>query len=256
MKRIKRFFALVLQSLNPRYALTLCEKSLGSAVLFFLLLLLVGFLCAGVLAVPQFFFIKEDVSEGLLAINTFHIDVDFETTKPISIPSHDPAITLDTTGNKSIDTEFFLVTEEKLFYQVAGNQGEITLSEYDFTEDRKQSTSGIMNVVLFLFPSIFFYSYLAYLLKYLIIILVTGALGFLLARLFRNSIEFFESMVLSVYSATAMVAIEVLTIPFFIKDYLLTWTPFFGLHFSLIAITVYLTIYVSGVRLVGNRDVR
>jgi hypothetical protein len=256
MPQLKKFFPLVLKSLNHHYYRELSERRVESALIYFFALLLFGFVLAGILSLPLLFFLKADVDEGLLAINTFKINADFETVRPISLPSQQPLITLDTTNQKTIDTEVLLITNDKMYYQLLNKKGEVALKEFDFTSNRKQSTGSFMWLLIFLIPSIFSFYYLAYLLKYIIIIFITILVGFVLAKMMKNIIEFRETVVLAIYTSTAMVLLEVLSLPFFIKKYLLTYTPFVGLNISLVAITIYLILFAIAVRTIGNASLR
>lgn len=254
--RIRKFFAVLRKSLNPRYYTELSERRLDSAVIYLIILLGFAFLLLGILLLPKAYMIKEDIEDGLLAINTFKVSADFETVEPIMIPNKRPLITFDTTDNKTIDSELLLVTDDKVFYKAMDKEGSFALSDVDFTKDRKQSKDALIKVGIFLLPSFLTFYYFAYLVKYAMIILLTGVVGFVVARGLRNGIELRESIIISIYASTVMVLIEVITIPFFLTKYLVIYTPFIGINISIVAITLYLTFYVTGVRLTGSRNVK
>ena len=255
-RKAKVFFTTLRKSLNPRYFTELSEKNIDSALIYFSILIAFSFALAGLFLVPEMFFIKSDIDDGLMGVKKFFIDSDFETVKPVSIPSARPFITLDTTGNETFDTETLLITNTHIQYNLGSRNGTVALKEYDFTSDRKLTSHMVLGVIVFLLPSVFWFYYIAYFIKYVIIIAITSLVGFAFARLMRNAIELKESIVIAIYTATAMVILEISTIAFFLNHFLLIYSPFLGINFSLVALTIYLALYVTGVRLAGNRSLK
>ena len=74
--------------------------------------------------------------------------------------------------------------------------------------------------------------------------------------MFKNTIELKQCIVLSLYTITVMVLLEILTLPFSINKYILTFSPFIGINFSGIAVTIYLILFVTAIRLNGSRLVK
>ncbi len=247
--KLKRFLSDTLQSLNPQYYHKLADRRVDSALVYFFVLVITTFLLTAILFIPTVLFLKTDIEQGMLGINTFTIDADFETVEPIMIPTKDPLITLDTTNNKTLDTELLLITNEELYYNIFGEQGKTTIEKYDFSEHRKGAMDAISKFFFFLIPSIATFYILAYTIKYLAIILIAACCAFALTKMRKSKIEFRQILSLSIYTSTVMILIEVLTIPFFISKYLVTYSPFIGFNTSVFAITFYLVLFVSAVRI-------
>lgn len=250
------FLSSMLKSLNPKYYLDLGEKKLGNAVRYFFALVAIMFLVMAVISIPQLMFIKSDMDKSLLDISKFKVDASLATKAPVFIPKNSPILTIDTTGNKTWDKELVFITDKTISYNAFGKKKEISLSTYDLENNRKGTENAVSSLILFMLPSIIFFYYAAYALKYLAIIIGTALAAFLFAKLMRNGITINQALALSFYTSTIMIIIEILTIPFFIKDYLITYSTFIGINFSLIAITAYLTFYVTAIRLNGNPNIR
>ena len=255
-KRGKQLTFLFLKTLNPRYYRELAEKEFTTSIKYFFIILLTAFFLMSVLAIPKLITLKSDIESSVLNINNLKINANFDTIKPISLPRDNPLITLDTTNNKTMDTEIFLLTNEKLYYNISGRYKEITLGEYDLTHDKEGARKTITLITLLLLPSFLLFYYLAYLIKYLLIIIPFALISLLFTRMTKNKVSFKQAIALSLYTSTAMIFIEILTIPFFIKDYIFTYSPFLGINFSAIAITAYLTLYVTSIRISGNPELK
>ena len=253
-KRGKDLFDIFLRTLNPRYYTELADKEISKAVKYFLTIILIAFIIAEIIALPKILTLKSDFEKGLLEISEFKIDADFQTLKPISLPRDRPLITLDTTDNKTRDTELLLVTDETMYYNISGKSNEITLSEYDFTQNKESSKKLLIAMILFILPSILIFYYLAYAIKYLVIIIALSFISFALAKLMKNKITLRQSVVLALYTSTIMVFLEILTIPFQIRKYIITFSPILGVNFSIVAITLYLTLYITSIRINGNTE--
>ena len=250
----KNFFILLLKSLNPKYYQDLGEKDIKSAIKYFLALLLFSFIIMSIISIPKLMLIKSDLEKDTLQISKLDIEAKLETSGPILIPNGRPVISLDTTGNRTLDTEAILITDDTVHYRLFGKEYETKMGKYEFTEDKTVASKLIIKIVLFIMPSILTFYYIIYLLKYLLIIIPISFLASVFAKIVKNKVKFKQAISLSIYTSTIMVLLEILAIPFFIKDYLITYSPFIGLYFSIIAITAYLTFFVTAIRINGNKN--
>lgn len=255
-KRGKQFTFLFLKTLNPKYYRELSEKKFTTSIKYFVIMLLVAFILTTIMITPKILTLRSDIENSLLDISKLKIKADFETVKPVSLPNKNPLITLDTTNNKTMDTEFLLITNKRVYYNVSGNYNEIDLEEYDFTQNKEDSRKMFTKIATILLPSVWILYYIAYFIKYLLLLIPLALLAFAVAKVMKNHVGLKQAIALSLYTSTGMVFIEVLTIPFFIKDYLFTYSPFIGINISAVAITIYLTLYVTSIRLSGNPDLK
>jgi hypothetical protein len=252
---MKQFIYTFLKSLNPRYYPDLGEKSLNQAFRYFFVMLILAFVIMAFTAVPKMILIKQKIDKSVMDIKTLKLDATLETVAPIKLPDSHPLVTLDTTNNRTWEDEVIFITDKQFKYNFLGNKKEIDLNGYNIENDRKMANRTLLSIFLFLLPSLFFFYFMAYLIKYLVIIVGTAIAGFVLAKLFRNSISLIQSVILSFYVSTYMVIIEIITIPLPIKDYLLTYS-LLGFNTSIIAITVYLTFYVTAIRINGSTKIK
>jgi len=252
-QRLKNFLFLVLKSLHPRYFTSLSEYRVSKAIQYFLVLLFFSFIMMGVLAAPKALIIKSDLDQALLDIAELRITAEFETANPVSIPRNNPLITLDTTNGKKVGDEIIFLTDEKLTYDFNWKSGEFDLNEYDFTNDREGSKKLVILLYTMLLPSILVFYYFAYVIKYILIIYPVALITFSFARAFKSIITLKQTLTLAFFTSTAMIIIEILTIPFSeLKRFLVVSSPLIGVNYSLVALTIYLIFFVTAVRISGN----
>ncbi len=252
MRRAKEFVSVFLKSMSPKYYTRLCDKTLSNAARYFLTLVLLCFLVMILIAVPKMYMLKSEFDKQILDVSKFNIRSEFQTVEPVLIPPAEPVIVLDTSNEREMGDEVLLISSQEVQYNIFWFKGNAKLGTLDFVEDRERSKNLVIYAMLFLLPSFIFYFYLIYMFKYMILILPLTGAAFLLAKLRKHHLNFSQIMTLSLYTATPMILIEVLSIPFFIKRYLLTYAPFPGINFSLIGITIYLTLFVTAIRLNEN----
>ena len=118
------------------------------------------------------------------------------------------------------------------------------------------SKERFTKLAIILLPSIWILYLIAYSIKYVLFAIPLAIIAFAFAKLAKNHVTLKQAVALSLYTSTIMIFLEVLTIPFFINNYLLTYSPFIGLNFSAVAITAYLTLFVTSIRLSGNPDLK
>ncbi|MBR9699571.1 hypothetical protein GOV09_03900 [Candidatus Woesearchaeota archaeon] len=250
--KLKHFIFLILKSLHPRYYIYIGERRVSSAITYFLAVLFSALLLMLVIAAPKMLLIKTELDQALLNIAELKIKADFETAQPVSLPNTNPIITLDTTDTKQIDTEVLLLTNERLFYDIGFQEGTIDLGEYDFTADRESSKRITILIFTLLLPSVFVFLFFTYMVKYVLIIYPLAFLFYAFAKPMKNIVTLPQVLSLSFHTATIMILIEVLTIPFDFKSYLIVQSPLVGVYFSWIAITLYLILFVTAIRICGN----
>jgi len=253
---MKEFIFTILKSINPKYFHELFDRDYKESIKYFFLMLFFAFLLMGVISIPKYFLIQSDITQGSLNIEELTVGMEFTTTGPVIVPKYNPFITIDTTGNETFDSEWIHATDELIHFKYFGEEKKIPVEAFHFQENPEQNLKAFSYIGLFLIPSFFFFYYVIYLAKYLIIIIPFALISYLFARFFRNSISLKGAISMSFYSSTAMVFLEILTLPFFINKYMFTYTPFIGINFSIFAITVYLMFFVTAVRIVGNKNLR
>jgi len=249
---MRRFLSVFTQCLNPKHYLDLGEKRLRQSGRYLLSLVGISFVVSFLIGMPSFLFF--DMSGLLLNFNEFNVDFSVDTLKPVGFPPNHPIIGFDTTGNMTMSSEIVFVTDDTLSYQISNLEGEIPLQAYNIVSNRPIAEKIFTYVLWYVYISIFFFLFLIYLLKYAFTIAVASVFVFVGVKALGNLIHFKRALVLGIYTSTIMVVIEVLTLPFSIKNYLLIYSPYPGVHFSWIAMTAYITLFITAVRLNGSKQ--
>jgi hypothetical protein len=255
MKIIKDLVSTILKTLSPRHYSELGERGIPRSIAYFISVLFVVFILAGVIAIPKIIYLKSELDKGMLDLQKFTISGEFKTAKPILIPHEGPLLSFDTTGNRTLQTELLLITDKTMFYSILGKTGKIEFKSEDYSQNRKDMAKLLISAALFIAPSLFFFYYLAYMVKYVLIIIPLAIISFLVSKLFKNRIRLDQAISLAFYTSTIMIFIEILLIPFSIKKYLLTYS-FLGVGINIIALTLYLALYVTAVRIAGNYSLK
>jgi len=242
-----KFLRAVLKSLNPKYYLDLGEKKLAQSIRYFLLLLAFTFILVFILLIPKWFIVYSDIQTGLNNLEKFELSADLETMEPIYIPQSNPVLVIDT--GDTDEAGILTIKKDSLEYNFGDKQGEFSLDKIDLASDNWRFIKWTIFLILVLLPGIFVIYYIAYLIKYLVLIIPITFIMFLLGKIFHKQVELKRVYVLSLYASTIMILLEVLTLPFFMSKYLLTLSPVFSLNFSIIAITAYLTYLVTAIRM-------
>ena len=253
---VREFFSVMGKSFTFKHYLELGEKDVGRAFRYFLTLLVFSFFVLLLLLIPQAVDIGSNMQTNALSIGQLRLDAKLATKGPVMLPSKSPWLTLDTTGNKTMQTEHVMITEKGLIYNLWNQNQTLAFSTYDFANSRDMSVQILLGFFLLLLPGILLFYFLAYLLKYLLLLIPLCLVSFLLAKTFKSQISFAQTLMLAFYAATPMVLLEILTAPFFVKQYLFSYVPFMGVQFSAVAFGLFFIYFVTAIRINGNRYVQ
>ncbi|MDO8480402.1 MAG: DUF1189 family protein [Nanoarchaeota archaeon] len=253
---VKEFFSIMRKTLVFKHYLELGEKDVGKAFRYFLTLILFSFCVLMLLLIPKIVDISSNMQTSALSIGQLRLDAKLATKGPVMFPSKSPFLTLDTTGNKTMQTERFLITDKALHYNLWNENLSVEFASYDFANSRDMGVKTGLAFLLLLLPGILLFYMLAYLAKYLLVIFPLCVLSFLLAKTFKSQITLAQTLMLAFYAATPMVLLEILTAPFGFEQYLFSQSPFMGIQFSAIAFGLFFIYFVTAIRINGNRYVQ
>jgi hypothetical protein len=194
--RPKELIKTSIKTLKPKYYRDFGEKTLKNSFRYLTSILFISFILMAIIAIPKTLFVITNLDNSLADISQLEIEAKFKTEKPILIPSKNPIITLDTTGNQTLDDEMLLFTDKKLYYNVIGNKGEFEFNNYKFTENKEDSQSILILLMLLLLPGIFLIYYLTYLIKYIIIAVAFAIISFPLSKIMKNTIKFKQAFIM------------------------------------------------------------
>ncbi len=216
MSKLRNFLSMVGKSLNPSKYEELHKTSSGTALAYFFMAVLFTFLVMCLLFIPQILTSGSYIQDKLEAFDELKINIEYDQAEPIYIPEKYPILTIDTINNyTTLNQGMMLITDDATYYRILpfGNVKVIEDSE-DLLE-RSDEVSNFLSIIgIMMVPMIMAFSYVYFTLKFLLIAIIGGFVGFMFARIARLSFDVGELIKLSFYASTIMILIGLLTKPF------------------------------------------
>ncbi|HLC65779.1 MAG TPA: DUF1189 family protein [Candidatus Nanoarchaeia archaeon] len=253
----KEFLSTIWKTLLPHQYSTLSERSYRQAFAYFVSILVLGFFSMVILFLPQVAYLPSFIENNTVKLTELSIDAKIETTGPIVFTDLTPLLVIDTTGNiTNVSRAKVLVTKDRIEFASFGETSKINVSEFhDIGKKPEFLKNTILMAVLLFGPGIILAAFAVSFLKYFIISSLIGIFGFLLSRVLRFHIEFKKAFLISLYSSTLMILIDLVTFPLGLNAYLLP-VSFNGVFINIISFAVYLTLFIIAIFLEGHLEVR
>lgn len=234
-------------SFNPRNYHQISDESLKRMVWHVPLVVLAGFLIWLVLLAPTLFTFVDGVESQLQTFSVLEMDGSIEMAEPISLPTNDPEIVIDTTEERLIGGETIRVTRKFIYFNLIGKAQRVPVNKILNPLDYKEEFGQFLLMgMLFVLPSLLFYLYVGFLIKYALIIGLTALLSlFVIHVLLIIDISPRRIINLAVYSATPMILLETLISPFASKYLLPIWS-LLSITFYAIPLGLYLGLFITG----------
>ncbi len=241
------FWKKVLLTLHPKKYSELSTRTIRSGLKYLLSLLLASFIIMCILALPSVVSMPQYIESELSKFSKLNISIDTEMDSPVMIPEKDPQIVVDTTNTaKEMGNEKILITEDYAYYRPYGRTMRYNLSEFkDITAHKKETSKFLTFLAILLIPTVLITSYVIFLVKYILMIIVVALILFLAAKIARKNLSIFRSLNTALYASTPMILIEVIFIPFNSK-YLIPVSQFMGTNIYLVTLLVYFSLAVFG----------
>ena len=217
----------------------------------FLIALSLVLMCAA--SIPQLMGLPGFFQEQLGKFETFKLDGEVKQSDPIYFPEDNPQIVIDASGKEPYGNELFMLTSDYLYFHLTSKPKRVKVSNLLAPLSHESEISKIiLAVILFLAPSVLFFTYFFLLLKYALIIGISSVLLFSIVRvMLLIKISFRRTFNIAAYAATPMILVEIISIPFNPK-YLFPLFRYFGLTLYATTTLVYLIFLVSGFLLVED----
>jgi hypothetical protein len=230
---------------SPKKYSSLGMHSVWHGAKYVMIIMLLAFLLMSVISVPMLFRIPGTISSELGKFDTLNFTGDVEMSAPVMFTETDPQIIIDTTGQiTEMTTEKLLITEDFLLYRPYNKIVKINISELqDVTGHTKELSNLITFITILIIPSILITSYIVFLIKYIILILLMTLVVFVFSRMIKKDIGIRKSLMTAIYASTPMIIMEVLFIPFNSR-YLIHFLQILGVNFYLIPILLFLSLAV------------
>lgn len=241
--KLPNFLKEIVYSFNPKYLDKTTNRSFKHAVGYFTMILAFAFVIMMLLYVPQVGLLPGFVSEQISKFDTLNVSGKVSMNSPINIPEDKPVLTIDMTGKEvKHSSERVIVTKDYVLYSLLqGPQKVGTKQVLEPTEHKPIVSQLLALLIIFILPSIVFYSFIALWLKYFILILIIGTLIFLLSELTHYRKKWIKTIKLTCFAAGPVIAIEVISIPIN-TDWLIPLIRIAGIPIYLIGIITLLVL--------------
>jgi hypothetical protein len=168
----------------------------------------------GVMLVPHLLSLPSYLEGELGKFNELSVTITEDLQEPIMLPKNNPIVTIDTNTNRSAKDELVLITGNAMYTKFLpfGDGTKIASTEEGISTGNLATLVGSLAILSF--PLLLFLAYAYTIFKYGLVVVVAAVLGFILARMARFGIGLHELGKISLYAATPMAALGLLTKPF------------------------------------------
>lgn len=238
MKLVDRL-VLLARTLNPdQYAKLCTEIKLKDAFVHFFVFFLLIFGVMLFLFVPAALIDSGSLTQKFQQFDTFSIGGNYSASSPVELSSR-PSIVVDLGENATHDGEQLFFTNEGIYWNSYYYFGENSLSWGEVTDVRALGTDLLFLLLLFLAPSLAVWFGVYFFLKYLLLALLFGLLGFLVPRLWGHQLRIENAMKIALFSASIMMLVQMIPFPF--------------IRIPFLATVLYIVYVGIGIALVGDR---
>jgi len=237
------FWKKVAITLHPKSYSELSSRSIRKGFMYLIALLFASFIIMSIISLPNIINFPDYVEGELSRFDKLNITIDAEMSSPVKLTREDPQIIIDTTGKSTeLGEEKLLITNESLFYRPYALTKTYNLSEFkDLTEKKEEVSKLITLFAILLIPTILITSYIMFLIKYAVTIVVASLLILIIGRIAKKDLGFKRSINTALYAITPVVLIEVIFIPFNSK-YLIPLFQVMGMNFYLFTLIIYISL--------------
>ena len=248
------FFQILAQSVNPYAHRTLSQRKIRQAIGFGALVLLLVLFLASLFSIPLMLNLKNELSFELAKL-----ELDFNgtvtTSVPVTFPQRNPLLAIDTTGTyvpKS--SEVVIIKKDTLELGLPSSRQSIPLRAFKDTRAYRDTlVSFFFPLVLGALPAVFFYWYLAYAVKYLILVVVATLLGWLVCDLFISRISLRKLFITALHCVPAVIVPEVLLRP--LLPQLIVYAPLkYGFSVPIVPLVLYALLFGLALFIIAKEE--
>lgn len=216
MSWLRSFSQTVMHALNPKDYTHFTKISLKNAFGYFLTLILVTFFVMSILWIPFLFSLPETLADEFEKFNELSIEIMYDQKEPVVLTKAYPIITIDMKNEyDDIEDGLILITKDTTFYRFLPYGGSSKISDSENLLENNEEMSHFLAIVAFVaVPMVMAYAYVYFVIKYIVVVVLLGLVGFVLARVMKFDISFEDTMRASIFGATPMILLGILTKPF------------------------------------------
>ncbi len=213
---LKPLFYTIFKTLNPYSYDELTDRRLSYALKYFAFITIFCIILMFILFIPFLFYTHQYVAEDIAHFQNLTVASTFTLKDSFNLLS-DPIIKFDS-KKQNISDEFVLITPDTASYRqffMFGKQIDIPLNKGLDIASSPNANVFISLGLLFLLPSLFFWSIIFFMVYFMMIIFVTFILGSILAGIFRVNITLLKTLKASIYACTIFIVLQLVLMPFF-----------------------------------------
>lgn len=239
----EKFSKEVFHAFNPFRFHELINAPFYNCLAYFTKIMLIAFIIMSILYIPKLVDLKDQISSQIAKFDEFSIKGTVKQSSPITIPEKEPLIIIDATGNEiAPGKERITVTRDTLFYKFFAGRKEVPLSQIKELSQNKEVVSKLASyIMIFIFPSILFFSFAGMWIKYMVAGFIIGTVAFLLTDLTRFGNSWPVCAKAAFYSSTLVVLIEVISSAIADK-WMISLIAFWGFHIYLVPLVIWLVL--------------
>ncbi|MBD3303710.1 DUF1189 domain-containing protein [Candidatus Woesearchaeota archaeon] len=237
------FLKEIIHSFNPRKLDKFTNRSFGHCIGYFTMILAFSFVIMMVCYAPQVGLLTGFVSEQISKFDALNVSGSVDMSTAIHVPEKKPVLTIDMTGEDvKPAAQRVIITKDYVWYNLLkGTQKVKTRHLLEPTKNKPVVSQVLALFIIFILPSIVFYSFIALWIKYFLLILIIGTLAFLLVDLTQYRKKWVKTLKLACFAAAPVIAIEVISIPFN-TDWLIPLFRIVGIPIYVIGIVLLLVL--------------
>lgn len=233
-------------SVHPKRYKFLSERKFRTSVKYLSKLLLVLVLLSSVFVLPRVLTMHGAVMDELDKFSEFSVSGNLSTSEPIVIPETQPVLVVDMAAQRNLSDESFLITRDTIQYRFFGKKS-VPVDAVLSPKEHRASAAGFLSALFVMFaPGLLFYYYLYMWLKYVLLVIFTASVFFILLELTKFRLKWWQLASIGTHALTVPLAIEVLAQPFS-TAFLLPVGKFLGTPINLVPLVLFGVLMIAGV---------
>ena len=233
---LKQLFYTLFRSFNTHSYPELTDRKFGSVLKYFLFVTILSIILMFILFIPSIFYFPQAVANDVSHFQNLDVGSTFTLKDSFNLLSN-PVIRMDSTQQNLTD-ELVLITPDTISYKqyiLFGRQVDMPMVKNVDVANSSHAKALIGIGLIFLIPSLFFWSIILFIIYFAVIILLTFILGLIVTGLFRVGVGIGKIFKTAIYSSTAFIIMQLVLMPFFRIFWiplLVYWLLFFIVLFS------------------------
>ena len=213
---LKHLFYTIFKTFNPYTYYELTDKKFLYALKYLFFITVFSTLLMFILFIPFLFYTGNYVSSDLSHFQSINFSSSFQPKDSFNLMA-DPVIRVGP-AQSNITNEFLLINPQTISYKrflLFGGQVDVPLKQSTDVVSNANSPRFVTLGLIFLIPSLLFWSIIFFLIYFSILILITFILGLIFVGLFRINISVLKVLKASLYASTIFILMQLVLMPFF-----------------------------------------